>query len=118
MVGISSLLLIEMPILYTTILEVAITIVMTGLMIDTTTGPIHVMGIVRVLMIVAVISQDDLVKSLPIGGLAMRFSMAQDVVLGVRGLKGALVEVEALLCMDPLPVVAWQPRVVLRLQME
>ena len=41
-------------------------------------------------------------------------SMAQDVVLGVRGLKGTLVGFEALLRMDPLPVGAQQPWVVLK----
>ena len=109
MVSMSSALLIEMLILYTTSLEVAITIMMTGPLINMTIGPLLVMEIIGSLMVEAVKSLDDLIKSLPLGGLATMSSLAQDVVLGVRGLKDTLVGFEALLCMDPLPVVALQP---------
>ena len=118
MVGTRSVLLAVSLILYTTSLEVAVIIAMTGPVIDATIGPVLVMENVGVLMVEAVMSLDDLVKSPSRGGLAIMSSMTQDVVLGVRGPKGALVEVEALLHIDPLPVVAQQPRVVLRRQRE
>ena len=82
-----SILLIVRGILYTTSLEANVAIVMTSLMIDATIGPILVMEIVRVLMVEAVLSLDDLDKSPPLGGLVMMSSMTQDVVLGVRGPK-------------------------------
>ena len=117
-----SVLLVVSRILYTTSLEAAVAIVMTGLMIDATIGHVLVMGIIGVLMVEAVRSLGDLglVKSPPHRGLAMMslLSMTLYVILGARGPKGILVRVEALLHGDPLPVVVQQPRVILRRQRE
>ena len=107
-------------ILYTTSLEVAVTIVMTGPVIDATIGPVLMIGIVGGQMVEAVRSLGDLglVKSPPLRGLAMRssLSMTLDVILWALGATGVLVGVEALLSKDPLPVVAQQPRGILRRQ--
>ena len=115
-----SVLLIVSRILYTTSLEATVAIVMTGPVIEATIGPVLMMGIIRVLMVEAVRSLDDLglVKSPPHGGLAMTssLSMTLDMFLRARGPKGVLVGVEALLHGDPLPVVVQQPREILRRQ--
>ena len=103
-----------------TSLEANVALVMIGLMTDEMIGPVLVMGIVRDLMVEAVriLGIIDLVKSLPHGGLEMRslLSMILDVILGALEAIGILVEVEALQREDPLPVVALQPREVLRQQ--
>ena len=57
---------------------------------------------------------DDLVMSLPLGGLVMMFSMVSSVDLGVGGPKGLMLWVEALLLQDPVLVDYQQPRGVLR----
>ena len=57
---------------------------------------------------------DDVVKRTPVGVQATRFSLLLSVGLRARGLKGDLLEVEALLLQDPLPVDRQQPREVLR----
>ena len=78
------------------------------------------MGIVGGQMDEAVRSLDNLglVKSPPLGGLGMRSSlfMILDVSLGALGATGILVGFEALQRGDPLPVVAPQPRGILRRQ--
>ena len=113
-----SVLLVRSHILYTTSLEVAVTIMMTGPVIDAMIGPVLVMGIVGVLMVEALRSLDDLdlFKSPPLGGLTMMslLFMTLDVILWSRGPKGVLLEVEALLHGDPLPVVVQQPWEILR----
>ena len=113
-VSMRSVLLVMRLILYTTSPGMTVTIAMTGLVIGAMIGPVQVMEIVGVLMVGAVRNLDDLVKSPPLGGLAMMSSMSLDVVLGVRGLKDALLEVEALLLQDPVPVDRQQPPGVLR----
>ena len=57
---------------------------------------------------------DNLVKRTPLGVQATKFSLLLSVDLRVWGLKGILLEVEALLLQDPLPVNRQQPREVLR----
>ena len=113
-----SVLLVMRGILYTTSLEANVAIVMTGLMIVAMIGPVLMMGIVRGQMVEAVRSLDDLglVKSSPLRGLATMSSlfMILDVSLGALGATGVLVRVEALQYGDPLPVVALQPREILR----
>ena len=118
MVGIRRVLLIMRVILYTTSPGMSVTIAMTGLVIGATIGPVLVMEIVGVLMVGAVRSLDDLVKSPPLGGLATRSSlfMILDVSLGALGAAGILVAVESLQHGDSLPVVALQPRGTLRRQ--
>ena len=88
--------------------------VTTGLMIGATIGHVVMTGIVGVMMVGAARIINDLVKRTPLEVQATRLSLLLSVDLGVRGLKGVLLEVKALLLQDPLPVERQQPQEVLR----
>ena len=97
MVGMRSTATLREVVLCMTNPEMGVIIVTTGLMIDAIIGLIIMMGIVGVMMVGAARIINDLVKRTPLGVLAMRFSLLLSVDLGVRGLKGVLLDVKALL---------------------
>ena len=114
MVGVRSAATLRGAVLRTTNPGIGVMIVTTGLMIDAMIGHIIMMRIVGVMMVGAARIINVLVKRTPLGVLAMRFSLLLSVDVEVRRLKGVLLEVEALLLQDPLPVDRQQPREVLR----
>ena len=103
--GMTSAVLLMALVLDTTDLEMAIIIMMTGPVIDTTIGPIIVMGIVGAMRVGTARMVGNLSVILLLEDLAMRSSMVLGVDPGGRGLKDVLVGVGALLLQDPVPVV-------------